>query len=101
MFRAKKSEVPPIEKLQHSVDAVGTIVHQDLPKLMEAISDLKQELGEFKEYIHRHEHISREIRAGLEDVDAKVEGLSGRVDDIQRRLTDQHDASNHSTPGSA
>lgn len=75
-----------IEQLQLSVDAVGTIVNTDLPEIQEQIAALNDRIGKIEDS-QKAEHMSMSgLSYSLQDVNAKLDILLGKVDLLERKL---------------
>ncbi len=75
-----------IEQLQLSLDAVGTIVNTDLPEIQDQIAVLYDRVGEIGDS-QKAEHISiNGLSSSMQDVDAKLDILLGKVDLLERKL---------------
>lgn len=86
MSRKEPTDLDLIEQLQFSIDAVGTIVNTDLPSLMESFSMLDERIEGIQDHL-KTEHLSiKELTSVLQDVDAKLDILLGKVDLLERRV---------------
>lgn len=77
-----------LDQLQFSVDAVGTIVNTDLPKIAGAILSLDERLGNIESAIKRDNLVLKELGSNIQDLDAKLDMLLGKVDLLERRISE-------------
>ncbi len=90
MSQKEPTDLDLIEQLQLSIDAVGTIVNTDLPRLIESLSELDERVDGIEDHL-KSEHLSiRELGSVLQDVDAKLDILLGKVDLLEKRVAKLH-----------
>ncbi|MBU1320558.1 MAG: hypothetical protein KKG33_08320 [candidate division Zixibacteria bacterium] len=77
-----------IEQLQFSIDAVGTIVNTDLPKLARSIAQLDEMLNNVDAGRKRDNLVLKELGSNIQDIDAKLDMLLGKVDMLERRFAE-------------
>ncbi|MFH1891671.1 MAG: hypothetical protein ABIK83_03195 [Candidatus Zixiibacteriota bacterium] len=77
-----------IEQLQFSIDAVGTIVNTDLPKLARSIAQLDEMLNNVDAGRKRDNLVLKELGSNIQDLDAKLDMLLGKVDMLERRFAE-------------
>lgn len=77
-----------IEQLQFSIDAVGTIVNTDLPKLARSIAQLDDKLTSVEADRKRDNLVLKELGSNMQDIDAKLDMLLGKVDMLERRFAE-------------
>jgi hypothetical protein len=77
-----------LDQLQFSVDAVGTIVNTDLPRIAAAISSLDDKLSSVVSALKRDDLVLKELGSNMQDLDAKLDMLLGKVDLLERRISE-------------
>jgi len=77
-----------IEQLQFSIDAVGTIVNTDLPRLAQSIAQLAEILNNVDVGRKRDNLVFKELGSNMQDLDAKLDMLLGKVDMLERRFAE-------------
>ncbi len=88
MRQQKKRERLPIEELQFSVDAVGTIVNTDIPKLKTALAELNQKVDKLTTNLSRQVLELKDQSSSSKDIDAKLDVLLGKIDLLEKRLSE-------------
>lgn len=84
----KSSELQPIEELQLSVDAVGTIVDTDIPELKAALEQLNEGIASITTSLSRQTLELKEQISCSSDMDAKLDLLLGKIDFLEKRLSE-------------
>lgn len=92
MSQREPTELDLIEQLQFSVDAVGTIVNTDLPKLIECFSALDERVERLERGLKAERLSVKEIASLLQDIDAKIDMLLGKVDLLEKRVAELQQA---------
>jgi hypothetical protein len=86
--RKKKQEIQPIEELQLSIDALGTIVNTDLPRLQAALTQLDKKTDSITASLSRQVLELKEQASCSKDIDAKLDLLLGKIDLLDKRLSE-------------
>ncbi len=76
------------KELQFSLDAIGTIVNTDLPKIQRTLDSAVEELSVVFESIKRQDLAINSISSQLAEVDAKIEVALQKLDLIERRIAE-------------
>lgn len=79
------------KEIQFSIDAVGTIVHNDIPKILSRLSGLKQDIDAIDNLGRRQNLELREIKSAMSDLDAKLEIVLGKLDLLEKRVASMPD----------
>lgn len=88
MSQKEQTDLDLMEQLQFSIDAVGTIVNTDLPRLMESLSLLDERVEGIEDSL-KAEHLSiNGLSSLLQDTDAKLDMLLGKVDLLEKRIAE-------------
>ncbi len=88
MSQKEPTELQLIDELQFSIDAVGTILNTDLPRLMESLLALHERVDGIEDHL-KSEHLTLNgITSALQDIDAKLDILLGKVDLLEKRITE-------------
>jgi len=88
MPQKELTELDLIEQLQFSVDAVGTIINTDLPRMIENLSELQVQVDGIEDHLKSERLNFKEFESTLRDVDAKLDMLLGKADLLEKRLAE-------------
>ncbi len=79
------------KEIQFSIDAVGTIVHNDIPKILTHLGGLKKEIEAIDNLGRRQSLELKEIKSAVNDLDAKLEMVLGKLDLLEKRVATMPD----------
>jgi len=74
------------KEIQFSIDAVGTILYRDLPKIIDGIADVKEDIESLDDRERKNYLELKELRSAIGDVDAKLELVLGKLDLLEKRV---------------
>jgi len=76
------------EEIQLSLDAIGTIVNTDIPRVAEFLALLEERVREVDDKLKENRMTAVSVEESLHDVDAKLDMLLAKVDLIERRIAE-------------
>ena len=84
----EQTEQAAIEQIQFSIDAIGTIINTDLPKITQSLTELCDKIAGIENRLIQDRLNLKELGAAVQDANVKLDLVLAKLDLLEKRIAE-------------